>query len=96
MTVESKIAESADAAEAAAKDAEKRLHALVERLEKGVAEVLDLVRSRGKVYAEGASEQLDTAQKYVTERVQEKPLTATVAALGAGLVIGVLLSGRNR
>jgi ElaB/YqjD/DUF883 family membrane-anchored ribosome-binding protein len=96
MTVEAKIAESADTAEAAAKDAEKRLHALVERLEKGVQEVLDLVRSRSKVYAEGASEQLDTAQKYVTERVQEKPLTATLAALGAGLVIGVLLSGRNR
>lgn len=96
MTVEDKIAESADAAQAAAKDAEKRLHALVERLEKGVQEVLDLVRSRGKVYAEGAGEQLETAQKYVTERVQEKPLTATFAALGAGLVIGVLLSGRNR
>lgn len=96
MTVEAKVAETKDSAEKTMKDAEKTLRALVDRLEKGVQEALEVATSRGKVYAEGAGEQLETAQKYVTERVQEKPLTATFAALGAGVLIGLLLSGRNR
>lgn len=96
MTIEAKAAETKDSAEKTMKDAEKTLRALVDRLEKGVQEALDVAASRGKVYAEGAGEQLETAQKYVTERVQEKPLTATFAALGAGVLIGLLLSGRHR
>ncbi len=60
-------------------------------------EALDLARSRSKVYAEGAGEQLETAQKYMTERVQERPLAATAVAVGVGVLIGLLLSGgRNR
>jgi ElaB/YqjD/DUF883 family membrane-anchored ribosome-binding protein len=96
MTVEADIAETKSSAEKTIKDAEKTLGALVERLEAGVQAALEVAKSRTKVYAEGASEQLETAQKYVTERVQEKPLTSTLVALGAGLLIGVLLSGRNR
>jgi ElaB/YqjD/DUF883 family membrane-anchored ribosome-binding protein len=96
MTVEADVAETKDSAEKTVKDAEKTLRVLIERLEKGVQEVLEIAKSRSKVYAEGAGEQIETAQKYVTERVQEKPLTATMAALGAGLLIGLLLSGRNR
>ena len=96
MTVQADVAETKASAEKAIKDAEKSLRVLVDRVEKGVQEALEIAASRGKVYAEGASEQLETAQKYVTERVQEKPLTATLAALGAGVLIGLLLSGRNR
>jgi ElaB/YqjD/DUF883 family membrane-anchored ribosome-binding protein len=96
MTVEADVAETKASAEKTIKDAEKSLRVLVERVEKGVQDALEIAASRGKVYAEGAGEQLETAQKYVTERVQEKPLTATLAALGAGVVIGLLLSGRNR
>ena len=96
MTVEAEVADATKAAEKTMKDAEKTLRGLAERLESGVQEVLEVARERSKVYAEGAGEQLETAQKYVTERVQERPLTATVAALGVGLLLGLLLSGRNR
>lgn len=96
MTVESEVAETAKSADKTIKDAEKTLRALAERLEHVVQDVLDIAKSRSKVYAEGAGEQLETAQKYVTERVQERPLTATVAALGVGVLLGLLLSGRNR
>ena len=96
MSVEAEAAETTRSAEKTVKDAEKTLHALIERLERGVQEVLELARSRSKVYAEGASEQLETAQKYVVEQVQERPLAATATALGVGVVIGLLLSGRNR
>ena len=96
MTVEAEVADTANAAEKSLKDAEKSLRGLVDRLERGLQEVLEIARERSKVYAEGAGEQLETAQKYVTERVQERPLTATAAALGVGLLIGVLLVSASR
>ncbi len=96
MTVEAEVADAAKAAEKSLKDAEKSLRGLVDRLERGLQDVLDLARERSKVYAEGAGEQLETAQKYVTERVQERPLAATAAALGVGVVIGMLFASSSR
>jgi ElaB/YqjD/DUF883 family membrane-anchored ribosome-binding protein len=97
MSVESKAAETTSSAEKTVKDAESTLRALVDRLERGVQEILEIARSRSKVYAEGAGEQFETAQKYVTERVMERPLAATGVALGVGVVIGLLLTaGRDR
>jgi ElaB/YqjD/DUF883 family membrane-anchored ribosome-binding protein len=96
MTVEAQVADTAKAAEKSLKDAEKSIRGLVERLESGLQEVLEVARERSKVYADGAGEQLETAQKYVAERVQERPLAATAAALGVGLLIGVLLASSNR
>jgi ElaB/YqjD/DUF883 family membrane-anchored ribosome-binding protein len=93
MTIESKAAEAGGAADKAVKEAEGKLRVLIERLEHGVQEALDIARSRSKVYAEGAGEQFDTAQKYVTERVQERPLAATAIAVGAGVLLGLLLAG---
>jgi ElaB/YqjD/DUF883 family membrane-anchored ribosome-binding protein len=43
-----------------------------------------------------AAEQLETARLYLAESMQQRPLTATLAALGVGFVLGVLLSGRRR
>ena len=43
-----------------------------------------------------ASDQLETAQRYVTERVQEKPIVSTLTAVGIGVVIGMLLAGGRR
>jgi ElaB/YqjD/DUF883 family membrane-anchored ribosome-binding protein len=96
MTVESDVADTAKSADKTIAEAEKTLRALAERLEKIVQDAVDLARARSKVYADNAGEQLETAQKYVTERVQERPLTATMTALGVGVLIGLLLSGRNR
>ena len=97
MTVEADAAKAANSAEKTIKDTERTLRALAERLEQGVQDALEVAKTRSKVYADSAGEQLETAQKYVTEQVQERPLTATVAALGVGVLIGLLLSsGRNR
>ena len=43
-----------------------------------------------------AGEQFDTAKLYMVERVQERPMTATLAALGAGFVLGLLFAGGRR
>ncbi len=51
---------------------------------------------RGREYYDDAAERLDEAQRYVVERVQERPLQSTAVALGVGLVLGMLLAGRRR
>ena len=57
---------------------------------------VDQVRSQASDYADQAGEQLDSARLYMVERVQERPLAATVAALGAGFVLGLLFAGGRR
>lgn len=96
MTASTTIDKAADKADSAIKDAEISLRELIERLEKTVQDGLELLRAQTKTYASSAGEQLDTAQKYVAEQVQERPLTATFAALGTGVLIGLLLAGRDR
>lgn len=97
MTASSKISETADQAEKTLKDAEKSLRELVERAEHALREGLQTLKAQSRTYAETAGESLDTAQRYVVDRVQERPLTSTVAALGLGVLIGFILSsGRDR
>jgi ElaB/YqjD/DUF883 family membrane-anchored ribosome-binding protein len=88
--------QAADSVDKALKDAEKHLNELTERAQKTIQEGIETLRAQTKVYADQAGDQLDVAQKYVTERVQERPLTATIAALGIGVLIGVLLAGGRR
>jgi ElaB/YqjD/DUF883 family membrane-anchored ribosome-binding protein len=83
------------AADAAA-ETERSLTELGKRAEKAIQEGLAELRSRSRDYADVAGEQFDVAQKYVVDRVQERPVAATLAALGVGVVIGLLLAGRRR
>lgn len=53
-------------------------------------------RGRAEEIADLAGENLENARVYVVERVQERPLTATLAALGVGFLLGALLSGSRR
>jgi ElaB/YqjD/DUF883 family membrane-anchored ribosome-binding protein len=64
--------------------------------EKKLREHAETLRVQTKVYRENAGQQIDDAQRYVTERVKERPLTALMAGLGVGLVLGMLLSNRDR
>jgi ElaB/YqjD/DUF883 family membrane-anchored ribosome-binding protein len=97
MTASSKISETADQAEKALKETEKTLRELVERTEKLLQEGLETLRAQSRTYADTAGESIDVAQRYVVERVQERPLTSTFAALGLGVLIGFVLSaGRDR
>lgn len=78
-------------------EAQRSFNDAAKRLEKIVTEGLEQLRAQSRTYADNAGEHLDDAQRYVVERVKEKPLIATGAALGVGVLIGLLLaSGRSR
>lgn len=66
------------------------------RIEQAVQDGLEQLRAQSRAYADTAGEQLEQAQQYVTERVRERPLAATGAALGVGVLIGLLLSAGRK
>lgn len=87
----------ADAAGEIANRAERSFAEAAKRFEKVVAEGVEQIRAQSRTYADTTVEHLDEAQRYVVERVRERPLVAAGAALGVGVLIGLLLSsGRNR
>lgn len=85
-------------------DSSKRLAAEAQRtfaearakIEQVVQEGLEQLRAQSRTYADTAGQQIDVAQQYVSERVKERPLAATGAALGVGVLIGLLLSSGRR
>jgi ElaB/YqjD/DUF883 family membrane-anchored ribosome-binding protein len=66
------------------------------RIEQAVQDGLAQLRAQSRAYADNAGESIEQAQQYVTERVRERPLAATGAALGVGVLIGLLLSAGRK
>jgi ElaB/YqjD/DUF883 family membrane-anchored ribosome-binding protein len=95
---------AADETKAAAGDAATKLTAEAQRtfndararIEQVVQDGLQQLKAQSRAYADTAGESLEQAQQYVTERVRERPLAATGAALGIGVLIGLLLSSGRR
>ncbi len=86
-----------EAASDLASQAERSFAEAAKRLEKVVTEGVEQIRAQSQAYTDTAGERLDEAQRYVVERVREKPLMAAGAALGVGVLLGLLLAGgRNR
>jgi ElaB/YqjD/DUF883 family membrane-anchored ribosome-binding protein len=75
-----------------ARRAEEAVRARAEKLRESAEDL----RGRARDYYEDASEHLDTAQRYVVEKVQERPLASTLAAVGVGVLIGLVLSGGRK
>lgn len=93
MAAQSKAA--ADRADGISEE-ERRVREFALRAEQAVRERAGEFRERAREYYDEASDQLETAQRYVTERVQEKPIVSTLTAVGIGVVIGMLLAGGRR
>ena len=66
------------------------------RAERIVQDGLETLRAQSRVYVDSAGQQFDTAQRYVVERVKERPVTATMAGVGVGVLIGLLIAGNRR
>ena len=76
-------------------DAQRSFADAAKRIERAVAEGIEQLRAQSRAYTDTAGQQIDQAQQYVTERVKERPLAATGAALGVGVLIGLLLSAAS-
>jgi ElaB/YqjD/DUF883 family membrane-anchored ribosome-binding protein len=76
--------------------AERTITEAAKTAERVFRDGLESLRSQTRVYADTAGTQVDDAQRYVMERVKERPMTATLAGLGVGVLIGLLLSNRSR
>lgn len=87
---------AADAATQLAAETQRSFADATKRLEKVVQEGVEQIRAQSRAYADTAGQQLDEAQRYVTERVRERPLAAAGAALGVGVLIGLLLASGRR
>lgn len=88
-SAERSFQEAADLAKASISEAAVKAQRVMQ-------ETLETLRAQSRTYADTAGEQIDVAQRYVVERVKERPVTATMAGLGVGLLLGLLLAGRNR
>lgn len=79
----------------AADQARDRLTEAAHRTETAVRDGMETLRAQSRVYADTATAQFDDAQRYVVEKVKERPVTATLAGIGVGVLIGLLLSSRG-
>jgi ElaB/YqjD/DUF883 family membrane-anchored ribosome-binding protein len=76
-------------------DAQKAIAEAVKRIEGAVQQGLEQLRAQSRVYADVAGEQLDEATRLASEQIRARPLAATGAALGIGVLIGMLLASRR-
>ncbi|MFN3520939.1 MAG: glycine zipper domain-containing protein [Phenylobacterium sp.] len=95
---DAKIAGSAAASSAStlSAEAQRSFQEAAKRFEKVVHEGVEQIRAQTRAYADTAGQQLEDAQRYMTERVRERPLTAAAAALGVGVLIGLVMAGGRR
>lgn len=75
---------------------DERMKDFALKAEQAVRERADDLRQKARGYYDDAYDRFDTAQRYLVERVQEKPVAATLAAVGVGVVLGLLIAGGRR
>ncbi len=81
------------AANASTAKFDQALNEFKERAGRVAQDTLDSLRTQAKPYIADAGDHLATAERYVVERVQKQPLTTTLAVLGVGIVLGLVLAG---
>ena len=92
----SAIGSATDKATKLSSEAQRSFVDAARRIESAVQEGIEQLRAQSRTYADSAGQQIDQASHYMTERVKERPLAATGAALGVGVLIGLLLSSSRR
>ena len=88
--------ETAKSAKQTVQEGRRALPQLRGEARKAFDDGVEQLRAQAMDAADQAGDQIDTARLYMVERVQERPLTATLAALGAGFVLGLLFAGGRR
>jgi ElaB/YqjD/DUF883 family membrane-anchored ribosome-binding protein len=75
--------------------ADRNFREAAKRIEQAMREGVDQLRTRAGPYGESASQQIDEAQKYVVERIKQRPVVATLTGLGVGLLLGLLMAANR-
>ncbi|MBX3483631.1 hypothetical protein [Phenylobacterium sp.] len=96
LTTEDAAAAANDTAAKITADAQKAIADAAKRIEAAVQQGLEQLRAQSRVYADVAGEQLDEATRVASEQIRARPLAATGAALGVGVLIGLLLASASR
>ncbi|HEY0648693.1 glycine zipper domain-containing protein [Phenylobacterium sp.] len=86
---------AADSAAKIAAEAQKAIADAAKRIEATVQQGLEQLRAQSRVYADVAGEQVDEAARIASEQIRARPLAATGAALGIGVLIGMLIASRR-
>ncbi len=95
LTTEEATAAANDTAAKITADAQKAIADAAKRIEATVQQALEQVRAQSRVYADVAGEQIDEASRIASEQIRARPLAATGAALGIGVLIGMLLASKR-
>jgi ElaB/YqjD/DUF883 family membrane-anchored ribosome-binding protein len=77
-------------------EAQKAIADAAKRIEAAVQEGVAQLRAQSRVYADAAGEGIDQAGQYVSEQVRARPIASIGAALGVGVIIGLLLGSSRR
>ncbi len=86
----------ADGADAAMDRTQRILTDALGAAERVIKDGVRTLREQTDAYTGPAGETVDDAQRYVVRRVKERPVTATLAGLGVGVLIGLLLASRSK
>jgi ElaB/YqjD/DUF883 family membrane-anchored ribosome-binding protein len=93
------VSDAADAAQSRLNEAidlaDRNIRDAARRVELALRDGFDQLRDRAEPYRDSASQQIDEAQKYVVGRIKERPVVATLAGLGIGLLLGLLMANRS-
>jgi ElaB/YqjD/DUF883 family membrane-anchored ribosome-binding protein len=95
-SAQSALDEAQSAASASTARFEQALDELKERASKVAQETINTLKNRADPYMSDAGERLAVAERYIVERVQKQPLTTTMAVLGVGVLIGLVLGSGSR
>jgi len=76
--------------------AERRLSEAARTAERVIKDGVEAIKAQTQAYSGPAGQSVEEAQRFVVERVKERPVTATLAGLGVGFLLGLLLSSRGR
>lgn len=96
LTNEDAAKVATDTAARISADAQKAVADAAKRIEAVVRQGLEQLRTQSRVYADAASEHVDEGARLASEQIRARPLAATGAALGLGVLIGMLLASGRR
>jgi len=76
--------------------AERGLLEVAKRVERAVKESMETIRAQTGDYSGDPARTAQDAQRYIVDRVEERPVAAAFVGLGVGFLLGALFFGRRK